>query len=234
MPCEFALKTEKTMKKSIKYVVFLALVPAVAILGATVFDEKSNIWISLCAAVLSCVPFVFGFERKSSAKIVLLSVMTALSVAGRAAFFAVPFFKPVTAIVMLCGMYLGADAGFMCGALSAFISNFIFSQGPWTPFQMLAWGLTGFASALLSKPLRESRFCLCAAGAIGGFLYSFILDISSVLWIDNAFSFARYAEMLVLSMPMTLIYAVSNVVFLLLLAATVGKKLERIETKYGL
>ena len=63
----------------------------------------------------------------------------------------VPFFKPLTGIVMITGMALGPEAGFLTGAISGFVSNFIFGQGPWTPWQMFAFGVAGFLTGVLAK-----------------------------------------------------------------------------------
>lgn len=97
-----------------------------------------------------------GTSQDECQKIALIAVMTAMSVAGRFVFAALPGFKPVTAVVVLCGMYLGADAGFICGALSALISNCYFGQGPWTPFQMLVWGIIGLVAGLSGKQLQKA------------------------------------------------------------------------------
>lgn len=224
------------MKKLLKYLIVFVAVPIVILLGVFVFDDSRYMWIALCTAVLACVPFFTAFEKKNTGtvKLVLVAVMTALTVLGRAVFSFIPFFKPITAIVIICGMYLGAEAGFLCGALSAFISNFIFMQGPWTAFQMFAWGIIGFAAALLSGALKESKLCLYVFGAVGGFLYSLILDVNTVLWMDNTFSIARYITALGGSVWFTVIYAVSNVVFLVALAGPIGKKLQRVTVKYGI
>ena len=159
--------------------------------------------------------------------------MVTLSIVGRFAFSFVPHFKPVTAIVMITGMYLGAESGFLCGALSALLSNFIFGQGPWTPFQMFAWGTIGLFAALLSKLLQKSKFSLCFFGALSGVLYSLILDVSSTLWYDGAFNLSRYGALIITSLPVIAVYAMSNAVFLLLLAKPMGEKLTRIRIKYG-
>jgi energy-coupling factor transport system substrate-specific component len=106
-----------------------------------------SVGVILTALVLMAVRFE---GRKPRAReVVVLVVMTALAVAGRAAFFMLPQFKPVAAIVIITGVALGAQSGFLVGALAAFISNFIFGQGPWTPFQMLAFGLVGLVAGLL-------------------------------------------------------------------------------------
>lgn len=90
----------------------------------------------------------------------ILSVMVALSVLGRFAFSVLPHFKPVTAIVVIAGMYLGAESGFLCGALSAVLSNIMFGQGPWTPFQMFSWGLIGLLAAFFSVSLKKASLHL--------------------------------------------------------------------------
>jgi energy-coupling factor transport system substrate-specific component len=104
-------------------------------------------------AALSCIPFFVHFELKSiSAKeISLLAIMTVLSVLSRILFAEIPGFKPITAMIVITGISFGAEAGFMTGSLSAFISNIYFGQGPWTPFQMFSWGISGLLAGALAK-----------------------------------------------------------------------------------
>ena len=115
-------------KKWVSYGIFCLLIPAVVAGGALLFEEKQYAWVSLCAAVLACVPFFLHFERKtgSTQTLILVAAMVALSVVGRILFTPLPGFKPVTALVVITGMYFGGEAGFMTGALSAVISNFWF------------------------------------------------------------------------------------------------------------
>ncbi len=224
------------MKKWLSCGIFFVVIPAVVIGGAVLFQEKQYAWITLWVTVLSCVPFFFRFEKKenNAKRLILIAAMTALSVVGRILFMPLPGFKPVTAMVVITAMYFGGEAGFMTGALSAVISNFSFGQGPWTPFQMLSWGLIGFAAGLLAEPLKKNRVLLAVFGALSGAVYSFLMDIWTVLWADGTFNGARYAAALVSAAQFTLIYAVSNVIFLLLLAKPIGSILERIRTKYAL
>ena len=130
------------MKKVVSLIAAAGLTAA-AILGA-VLSGGSGFWFaSAAASVLCCIPFFLSFEKRapSAGELVLIAVMTAFSAAGRFIFAPVPFFKPVSAIVALAARHLGPQVGFMIGALSAVISNIWFGQGPWTPFQMLCWGL---------------------------------------------------------------------------------------------
>ena len=216
--------------------IFLIAIPAVIFSGVVFFREKSYAWLSLCIAVFSCVPLFYCFERKeSSAKeITVLAVMIAISVAGRFVFAWLPGFKPVTAITVIVALWLGKEAGFVVGSLSAVVSNFYFGQGPWTPFQMFAWGLIGFVAGILANPLKKNKILLCIFGALAGILFSLTMDIWSVIWFDRGFNISRYIAIITASLPSTVEYAVSNIIFLLLLSKPIGEKLERIKTKYGL
>src|SRR5699024_12360838 len=79
---------------------------------------------------------------------IVVAVLTALSVVGRFVFVALPGFKPVAAIVIITAVYFGSEAGFLVGALTAFISNLYFGHGPWTAFKMFTWGATGGIAGL--------------------------------------------------------------------------------------
>lgn len=222
-------------KKILRFAILLFAVPAVIIIGTLAAGSRAYVWLSICVAVLSCVPFFIAFEKKSgTGRMLILAVMVALSVLGRFAFSALPHFKPVTAIVVIAGIYLGAESGFLCGALSAVLSNIIFGQGPWTPFQMFSWGLIGFLAATASPLLKKSKLALAIYGVFSGILFSLLMDGFSTLWAEGKFSLSRYGAFIVAALPVTAVYAVSNVIFLLALSALMGEKLERITKKYGI
>lgn len=214
---------------------FIVLI-VLSIAVSSVFSNENYFVISLviAAAIIVILLLSYGRKNDSAHKLALLSCMTAISVFGRAAFAGIPFFKPVTAIVIICGIHLGAESGAVCGVLSAFLSNFLFTQGPWTPFQMLIWGIIGLFSGLLKDTLKEKPFSLYIWGGITGILFSLFMDIWTTLWWDRAFNFDRYLALIVTALPVTLIYCVSNVVFLVLLAKPLGKKIHRIKVKYGI
>ena len=216
--------------------ILFLLIPLCILLGVTVFHDRAYLWVSLCIAVLACVPVFISFEKgtANTQKMIVLSVMVALSVLGRFAFSALPHFKPVTAVVVLTGMYLGAESGFLCGALSAIVSNILFGQGPWTPFQMFTWGVIGLLAAGFSRWLKRNRVALSLYGVFSGILYSMMMDIWTVLAWDGTFSVARYFAAVLAAIPVTGIYVVSNVIFLLVLAKPIGEKLDRMIRKYGL
>ena len=223
-------------KNGMTICILLLLIPLIVVGGAFVFREKYYAWISLCVCLLSCLPLFYCFERResSSKELTILAVLIALSSLGRFVFAWLPGFKPVTAITVIAAIWLGKEAGFVVGALSAVISNFYFGQGPWTPFQMFSWGFLGFLAGVFRKPLQKSKVLLCLFGVFAGILYSSIMDIWTILWADGGFRLSRYLAMAATALPVTTEYAVSNVVFLLLLSKPVGEKLERLKKKYGI
>ncbi|MBO4400063.1 MAG: ECF transporter S component [Lachnospiraceae bacterium] len=224
------------MKKVFTFLLLAVLIPAVVIGGAIVFRERFYAWIALSVAVLSVIPLLYAFERRESTakEMMVLAVLIALSVIGRVVFAAIPGFKPVTAVTIIVAVAFGGEAGFTVGSLSAVVSNFYFGQGPWTPFQMFAWGILGLIAGLCRGVLKKHPLLLYAYGALAGIVYSVTMDVWTVLWAEGAFVPKEYAAAVIAALPLTAVYAVSNVVFLLLLAKPVGKKLERIKKKEGL
>lgn len=220
--------------KIISIVTFLVGMPLLCVLGRLIFPQKFLSWIVASIVILIVGIAFFAFERKkySAVEISLIAVFTALSVAGRMIFAAIPGFKPCTAIIIFAGMYLGKEQGFMVGALTALISNFYFGQGLWTPFQMAVWGIIGFLAGIFSKVLSKNNVFALIFGAVSGCFFSFLMDLSSCLWADNGFNIARYFAMIVSSLQFTVMYMVSNVVFMLLLIRPTGRIFRRLSLKY--
>ncbi len=215
----------------LKLFILFVLFPAAIFIGIFVFKEKGYPYVITAVTVFTLVIFFASFEKKkiTSRRLVLCSVMTCLAVVGRF----IPFLKPVAAVTTVSGMYLGSFSGFLVGALSALVSNFYFGQGPWTPHQMFAWGLIGFFSGVFSKVIEKSRLALVLFAVISAIGYSMLLDVWTVLWYNGTFSLSLYTAALVTSLPHTLLYTVSNVIFLVLLHPSLGARLKRIKIKYG-
>lgn len=220
-----------TLRKLLSVLIPALLIPATVLAGAMLFEAGAYVWISLIVAVLSLVLLIAGFERREigTRRTVLVSIMVAMCIVGRI----IPLFKPVSAICILTAVYLGPQAGFYTGATAALLSNFLFGQGPWTPFQMLAWGLIGLFAGLLAKPLQKSRILLLLYGVASGVAFSAVMDVWSVLWMSGSLTPAAFSAALLAALPHTALYAVSNLAFLLLLATPIGDKLARIKLKYG-
>lgn len=226
----------KKYKNTLTVTILLVLIPLSVIGGLLIFKEKAYAWISLCVALLSCLPPLYAFERResSSKELTVLAVLVALSACGRFVFAWLPGFKPITAITVIVAVCLGKEAGFVVGSLSAVVSNFYFGQGPWTPFQMFAWGMIGFIAGVLPRRLKNSKLAVCVFGALAGILYSLTMDIWTTVSAEGGFNVARYITVAVSALPITAQYAASNVIFLLLLSKPVGEKLDRLKKKYGM
>lgn len=219
----------------IRITIFLAACILTLGIGVGIFEEKRYAFISVGLTILACLFLVSGFDKRRThiRRLVLIAVMTALSVIGRFFFAAIPGFKPMTALIVLTGMYLGCEAGFLCGALTAVLSNFYFGQGPWTPFQMFAFGMLGLLAGVVHKLLKRSRVCLVLYGIFAGVAYSLLMDVWSVLWSYDGFVWPAYVAAFVTALPYTISYATSNVVFLLIMRKPFGVKLNRMIVKYG-
>lgn len=226
------LKLPQSLRRALRPGLPFLLIPVTVLLGAVIVEERRHLFVSLAVAVLSLLLFYAGIEEKivGSRRAVLTAILIALSVAGRL----IPFFKPVTAITVIGALYLGSEAGFLIGSLSALLSNFTFGQGPWTPFQMLAWGIIGLLAGYLAKPLRSSRIWLLLYGVGSGALFSMVMDLWTVLWANGGIDLSLYKAALLTALPHTLLYAVSNLIFLWILAKPLGDKLARIKLKYGI
>jgi uncharacterized membrane protein len=165
-------------------------------------------------------------------------VLCALAVAGRAAFFMIPQVKPMAAVVILAGAAFGGGAGFLVGAVSAFVSNLFFGQGPWTPWQMFAFGLIGFFSGLLfrrpARRPRARRLALCAYGGLSVMIiYGLLMDTQSALMLSEP-SWPLMAAAWLRGLSFNLAHALSTVFFLAVMARPMLEKIDRLKLKYGM
>lgn len=224
----------KKTSKRITSLLFLSAMAVILTIGG-IFSHFALSWIYMSAAIVICVVFYAWIERSGTTSLDISSaaVMTALAVLGRIAFAAIPAFKPCQAIIIISGIFLGARQGFTVGSLTALISNFYFSQGIWTPFQMVIWGLTGFLGGILAKPLKSNRVLLMVFGVISGVIYSLFMDFWSVIWADNAFTAEKFLGLTLTSLWFTVGYVTANVVFLLSFMPAAERIFSRLHRKFG-
>lgn len=220
----------ESVRKTMRYGIPFVLIPGVIAAGILLFGAGQQAPAILMVTLLSLLLFYAGFERKrtGSRRLVVVAVMTALCVAGRA----IPLLKPVTVLSVLTAVYLGAESGFLVGSMAAVLSNLFFGMGPWTPFQMLAWGLCGYFAGCFPHALKQNRLLLVVYGLLAGILYSAVMDVWTVVWYNGVFSLPLYLAAAVTALPYTATYAVSNALWLFLLRIPIGEKLERLKIKY--
>lgn len=219
--------------------VMLVTVPLLLYLSVRYFHGRKYLLCSLLVVVFAMVPFFLVFEgRKPQAReIMVISVLAAIGVAGRAAFFMIPNFKPIAAVVIVTGISFGGEAGFLVGCMIIMVSNMFMGQGPWTPWQMFTYGIIGFLAGILYQKgiLKAKRTHLCIYGFLSVFfIFGGIMNPVSVLmgygYINKMTLLASYLS----GAPMDLVQAISTVVFLWFMSRPLLEKLERIKRKYGL
>src|ERR671936_927610 len=201
-------------------------------------DASTVTWQLASFAVLAlALAAGFGwYERAhpSSKVLALVATLAALAALGRVAFAPLPNVKPITDIVLLSGFALGGAPGFAVGAIAAFSSNFVFSQGPWTPWQMGAWGLVGIIGAILgaASGRRLGRVPLAVACGAAGLLYGAILDFSTWVSFSGDHSLAGYLAFSGTSLSFNIAHAVGNVVFCLAFGPAFVRALLRFRERF--
>ncbi len=217
----------------------LGLIPFSILWSMFYKGERSYYIASLIMIFYTIGVFMSVFEKRKpqTREIVVVAVLTALAVTGRMAFFMIPQFKPVVAIVILSAVSLGAEMGFVVGAMSGFVSNFFFGQGPWTPWQMIAFGLIGFFAGFLAEKeiFKKGKIRLCTFGGIATFfIYGGIMNPCSVIMFTSHPTKSAFIAAYISGFWFDMIHSFATVVFLKLLGAPMLQKLERVKKKYSL
>lgn len=233
-------KRKLSKRTSLAVAVILLFIPLTLFIGVVYVDIKQYYFTAIAVLIECMLPFFMIFEgRKPKAReLVIIAVLCALSIAGRAAFFMLPQFKPVLAMTIIAGVAFGGETGFLVGAVTMLVSNILFSQGPWTPWQMFATGIIGFLAGVLYKKglLRRTKASLCAFGALSAIvIYGGIMNPASVLiWGSETLNLKMILSYYITGFPMDCIQAAATVIFLLFIAEPMLEKLDRIKVKYGL
>ena len=195
-------------------------------------------WLAASLVVLG-LALVAGFawyERShpSSRVLALVATLAALAALGRIAFAPLPNVKPTTDIVLLTGYALGGAPGFAVGAVAALASNVFFGQGPWTPWQMCAWGGVGVAGALLARAFgRElGRAGLAIACGAAGAGYGVVMNLHLWVTYSGDHSLAKLGAYFVTSLPFDIAHVVGNVVFCLVFGPALVRALTRYRQRF--
>ena len=220
------------------WLVVLILAPITLWMGLYLWNGDKLYFVALLLMLETALPFVVNFEhRKPKAReLVLIAVLTALAVAGRVAFFAIPQFKPLVAVAIVAGAALGCETGFLVGAASMFLSNFYVGQSAYTPFQMFAVGLIAcLAGLLFRKAVKPGRAALSLYGFFAALLiYGVILNSVVVLLSGSTPTAGMFISAMVSGLPMDLVHGLSTAFFLCAIGPELLEKVARIRKKYGL
>ena len=233
------MQNETLSRRFLSFFILLILIPSIIAIGMFVLKDKSYLFISLTIIFLTILVFIMRFENRkpNSREIVLISVLSAIAVVGRMAFFMIPQFKPIMAIVIISGVALGGEAGFLVGSLSAFVSNFFFGQGSWTPWQMFSFGMAGLISGLIfyNRKIRNNRILLCLyGGLLTMVLYGGLMNFYSLLSFSSSITKEGIIAIYLSGIPFDLVHAISTIFFLFIASKSMLEKIDRIKVKYGL
>ena len=240
---DYALQVPKAKRKLAKRtvvaaVLVLLMIPLTLYIGVFYLDNKKYYFISLLVLLECMLPFFLIFEgRKPQAReLVIIAVLCAIGIAGRAALFMLPQFKPVMAVTIIAGVAFGGETGFLVGAMTMLASNVLFGQGPLTPWQMFSMGVIGFLAGILFRKglLRRNRGALCVFGALAAILiYGGIMNPASALTWVGELNEKVLLTYYISGLPFDCIQAAATWLFLWFGAEPMLEKLDRVKVKYG-
>lgn len=187
------------------------------------------------AAVLIVIAYFACFELKkpSAERLMPIVMLVVIGSLGRVVFAFIPQVQPTTAIVIIAGAVLGSSDGFMTGALCALASNLLLGQGPWTPFQMIAWGTVGLLAGLIAKlPFGKSVFVMTVYSAVAAMIFSVITDFYTVSTFWDSMTVPYALSIFTAGLIFNISHAVGNVIFMLILYYPLRHMLERVRAKY--
>lgn len=217
--------------------VFLLLVPLTLYAG-TLLPGRSYYITGTLIIIELMIPFLLAFEgRKPQAReLVLIAVLCAIAIAGRVA---IPFpnFKAAFAIIMLAGIAFGPETGFMVGAITAFSSNFFYGQGPYTPWQMMAYGAGGMLAGFLFKKglLPRKPIVMAIFGFFAVILWvGPLLDSSHIFLMLSTIDKTSVIATLVSGFYVNLSQGISTALVMILFGNPLLEKIDRVKVKYGM
>ena len=226
----------KAGNKVLKVSLTLLIVAVIAVLLTWKLAFIQQNWEAFAAVLLlgSLAAFFVGFERNnvSSKEVGVIAVLASLAAVCRVPFAPLPGVQPTTFLVIVSGYVFGARSGFMVGAVAALVSNFFLGQGPWTPFQMLFWGLIGASAGLLGgiRP-HAGRAAIVSFSIAWGYLFGWLMNIFFVVFFIKPLTWKAVFVAYAASFPFDTMHALGNVCFYLLLGPQVIKVLKRFQEK---
>ena len=227
------------MKKShlATLLIFLVLIPLTLLLGKVLPGRRYYITVTLMIAELM-LPFFLAFEgrRPQARELALLAVLCALAIAGRVVF-PIPHFKAVFAVIIIAAIAFGPEAGFMVGAITAFASNFFYGQGPFTPWQMMAYGAGGMLAGFTfgKGKLPQKPWIMAIFGFFSVlFWIGPLMDCSSIFLMLSRITWKAVITVFASGFFVNLCNALCTAAVLFFLGNPLLQKLRRVQIKYGL
>lgn len=224
--------------RAMLYLAVVILIPVTLYLG-TKLPGRSYYLLSALVAVEVLAPFFMTFEKRKPQprELATVAVMSAFVTIARVGV-PIPSFKPTFAVILLSGIAFGPETGFVVGAMGALGSDFFYGQGPFTPWQMMAYGVMGLLGGLAFRegsPLKRKNivmavFCFAATVLVVGPL----LDTSSVFITISVLSWENILPLYISGFPVNLTQGVCCFLTLMLFGEAILEKLERVKLQYGM
>lgn len=219
--------------------IIIVLIPATIFVGFYIFNDRKYYFISLLILFYTMIPLIIKFEKRKpqARELMVISVLSAIGVAGRSATFMIRPFAPINAITIISGITLGPEEGFLIGAMIMFVSNFFFGQGPWTPWQMFALGTIGFLSGVFHQKgiIKENKKSLCIFGGLATFfVYGGIMNPAALIMWQSYVTLELIIAYYISGITYDLVHASGTVLFLYLISQPMIEKIDCVKYKYGL
>ncbi len=190
--------------------------------------------LSLILAVTILLAVYLWYERRrvAPAEIAVIATLAALAGLGRVPFAAIPSFQPTTFLVLVCGHVFGPLAGFLVGSTAAFTSNLFLGQGPWTPWQMLAWGFAGASGGLVCRRRKVfPRWLFAGIGFAWGFVFGWMLNFWHWLAFVYPLTMQSFLATVLAGVGFDFMHALSNALFMLFLGPEAAMILGRFKRR---
>jgi len=218
------------MKKKYSILLFFLFITCIILIFLSI-NQSYDVWgigtLFMMIATMGVMYFQFEKGKITSKEISLVAILSGFSSVSRIPFAAIPSIQPCTYIIICTGYVFGPVAGFMVGSTTALVSNMFLGQGPWTIFQMFAWGSVGATASILKK-FNIKKFGLIVFGVVWGYLFGWIMNLWYWLLYIYPHSIQTLGFVAISSAWFDTLHAIGNAIFLLIL----GEKTIAILTRY--
>ncbi|WP_186576935.1 ECF transporter S component [Aquibacillus kalidii] len=225
------------MARSKPILIVVAFLISVILVGFPLFNTEHFMVLSLLIMVASFLPFMIHYSKKKvrSRELVVVAILAAIAAVSRVPFASIPSVQPTTFVIIMAAIVLGPQSGFVVGTLAAIVSNLFLGHGPWTPWQMYAWGMIGLTAGLLGNTrMMHSKFGRCVYGFLVGIAFGWIMNLWFVFGVIEEFNWTEVILYYSSSLYFDLTHAICNVLFLWVFSNSWIRIIERFKVKYGL
>lgn len=223
------------MNKRLAY--FISALLFLLIIWFVIMFSNQFLLSSVGILIAAFLILIIRFERNKIdvKELVFLAVIIAIAAIARVPFATIPSVQPTTFIIIITAMVFGAESGLIIGAGAALVSNMILGQGPWTPWQMFAWGMVGYSAGLLRNTfIMKQTWSRSLFGFAWGIVFGWIMNLWFIFGLDEGLTLSLIVTSIVGSVTFDLLHGVFNAVFIVIFGDLWIKILKRYQHKYGI